>query len=63
LSSSRGRASTPARPPGVRIDHDEQGRPVGLDIDHASTMLDPATLDTVGLPLQAPAGARRRTVR
>jgi uncharacterized protein YuzE len=36
---------------GVRLDLDEQGRPVGLDIDHASTILDLETLDTVGLPL------------
>jgi hypothetical protein len=38
---------------------DEHGRPVGLDIDHASTILDLETLDTVGLPLQPATSARR----
>ena len=42
----------------VRLDLDEQGRPVGLDIDRASTILDLETLDTVGLPLQPLAPAR-----
>jgi hypothetical protein len=32
-------------------------------IDHASTMLDLETLDTVGLPLQPSATARRRAAR
>jgi uncharacterized protein YuzE len=37
--------------PDVRLDVDEQGRPVGLDIDHASTILDLETLE------RGPAGA------
>jgi uncharacterized protein YuzE len=45
--------------PDVRLDLDEQGRPVGLDIDHASTILDLETLETAGLPLQPEASARR----
>lgn len=45
--------------PDVRLDLDEQGRPVGLDIDHASTILDLETLDTVGLPLPPATPARR----
>ncbi len=39
----------------VRLDLDEQGRPVGLDIDHASTMLDLERLETAGLPLKTTA--------
>ena len=38
----------------VRLDLDAEGRPVGLDIDHASQVLDLDTLETKGLPL-APA--------
>jgi uncharacterized protein YuzE len=38
--------------PDVRLDLDENGRPVGLDIDHASSVLDLDTLNTEGLPLQ-----------
>lgn len=50
----QGRPSVDTREiaPDVRLDLDEQGRPVGLDIDHASTMLDLGTLETDGLPLQ-----------
>jgi uncharacterized protein YuzE len=36
----------------VRLDLDEQGRPVGLDIDHASDVLDLDTLEAKGLPLK-----------
>jgi uncharacterized protein YuzE len=36
----------------VRLDLDAQGRPVGLDIDHASQILDLDTLESEGLPLQ-----------
>ena len=42
----------------MRLDLDEQGRPVGLDIDHAPTTLDLETLDAVGLPLQPATPAR-----
>ena len=36
---------------GINIDLDDQGRIVGLDVDHASTRLDLTTLEAVGLPL------------
>jgi uncharacterized protein YuzE len=36
----------------VRLDLDAEGRPVGLDIDHASRVLELDTLETKGLPLQ-----------
>ena len=39
----------------VRLDLDEQGRPVGLDIDHASAMLDLEHLETAGLPIKTTA--------
>jgi uncharacterized protein YuzE len=45
--------------PDVRLDLDEHGRPVGLDIDHASEILDLETLETDGLPLQPETLARR----
>lgn len=52
--------------PDVRLDLDDQGRPVGLDIDRASSILDLETLETAGLPLhKAPAhvAGRRRDGR
>jgi uncharacterized protein YuzE len=36
----------------VRLDLDERGRPVGLDIDHASSVLDLDTFEAEGLPLE-----------
>ena len=42
----------------VRLDLDAEGRPVGLDIDHASRVLDLDTLETKGLPRQPAALAR-----
>ncbi len=39
----------------VRLDLDEQGRPVGLDIDHASAILDLERLETAGLRLKTTA--------
>jgi uncharacterized protein YuzE len=36
---------------GVIVDLDDQGRLIGLDIDHASIRLDLTTLETVALPL------------
>ncbi len=36
---------------GLNADFDADGAVVGLDIDHASTRLDLATLETVALPL------------
>ena len=44
--------------PDVRLDLDADGRPVGLDIDHASTILDLDTLETKGLPVQLATRAR-----
>ena len=41
--------------PDVRLDLDEKGRCVGLDIDHASSVLDLDTIETEGLPHRAPA--------
>ena len=36
---------------GLNVDCDAEGAVVGLDIDHASTKLDLATLETRALPL------------
>ena len=36
--------------PGVVLDFDAEGHVVGIDIDHASTLLDLSTLETVALP-------------
>ncbi len=38
--------------PGIVLDFDEQGRLVGIDIDHASKNADLASLDFKALPLQ-----------
>lgn len=48
--------------PDVRLDLDQQGRPVGLDIDHASAILDLETLESEGLPLKPATPTRRHTV-
>ncbi len=45
--------------PNVRLDLDEHGHPVGLDIDHASATLDLDTLESEGLPLQATTARRK----
>ncbi|MCC6467304.1 MAG: DUF2283 domain-containing protein [Alphaproteobacteria bacterium] len=37
--------------PGINLDLDARGRPVGLDIDHASKILDLKAVETVGLPV------------
>jgi len=37
---------------GVNLDIDANGNVVGIDIDHASTKLDLATLETTTLPLR-----------
>lgn len=37
----------------LNLDFDADGGVVGIDIDHASTQLDLATLETSALPLQA----------
>ena len=38
----------------LNLDLDADGGLVGVDIDHASTLLDLATLENSNLPLQAP---------
>jgi uncharacterized protein YuzE len=48
--------------PDVRLDHDDRGRPVGLDIDHASEILDLELLETVGLPAVRSLAATPRPV-
>ena len=45
--------------PDLRLDLDEQGRLVGLDVDHASTIPDLKTLESEGLPLQTLTSAHR----
>lgn len=37
----------------LNVDFDADGGVIGIDIDHASTQLDLATLETSALPLQA----------
>jgi uncharacterized protein YuzE len=37
---------------GLVVDVDEEGQPVGIDIQHASRHLDLSTLETRSLPLQ-----------
>ncbi len=36
---------------GLVVDFDEQGNIVGIDIDHASKVLDLKTIETVALPV------------
>lgn len=48
--------------PDVRLDLDDEGRPVGLDIDHPSSVLDLDTLETEGLPTHTPS-ARDHALR
>jgi uncharacterized protein YuzE len=36
---------------GLVVDFDEQGNVVGIDIDHASKVLDLRTIETVALPV------------
>ncbi len=38
--------------PGVVLDFDAQGALVGIDIDHASKLLDLTKLETVAVPLK-----------
>ncbi|MCP4988323.1 MAG: DUF2283 domain-containing protein [Colwellia sp.] len=38
--------------PGIVIDFDSQGKPVGIDIDHAKNVIDLTTLDTESIPLK-----------
>ena len=38
--------------PGVVVDFDADGKPVGIDIDHAQNLLDLTTLEAESLPLK-----------
>lgn len=38
--------------PGVVLDFDEAGQLVGIDIDHASKILDLTSLETVAIPIK-----------
>jgi len=38
--------------PGVVVDFDAEGKPVGFDIDHAQNILDLTTLEAESLPLK-----------
>ncbi len=48
-----GKKSTDSREvaPGVIVDFDKTGQPVGIDIDHASKIVNLSRLETKGLPL------------
>jgi len=39
--------------PGIVVDFDDSGKPVGIDIEHAGNVLDLTTLETISLPLRA----------
>ena len=39
--------------PGVNLDFDAEGRIVGIDIDHASAVVDLSRVETVAFPLVA----------
>lgn len=39
--------------PGVVLDLDEAGVPVGIDIEHASQLLDLSRVDTTNLPFRS----------
>ena len=41
--------------PGLVVDFDAEGKPVGIDIDHARNILDLTTLEAESLPLKAKA--------
>lgn len=38
--------------PGIVVDFDADGKPVGIDIDHAKNILDLTTLEAESLPLK-----------
>ncbi len=38
--------------PGIVVDFDAEGKPVGIDIDHAQNILDLTTLDAESLPIK-----------
>ncbi len=39
--------------PGIVVDFDTSGKPVGIDIEHAKSVIDLTTLETESLPLKA----------
>ena len=49
--------------PDIRLDLDEAGRPVGLDIDHASLSFDLHVLEARGLPHVSVSGPAAPTGR
>ncbi|MCP4264353.1 MAG: DUF2283 domain-containing protein [Candidatus Brocadiaceae bacterium] len=38
--------------PGIVVDFDTNGKPVGIDIEHAKNVIDLTTLETKSLPLK-----------
>lgn len=38
--------------PGIVVDFDANGKPVGIDIEHAMNVIDLTTLDTESLPIK-----------
>ena len=38
--------------PGIVVDFDDSGKPVGIDIDHAQNVLDLTTFEAESLPLK-----------
>ncbi len=42
--------------PGIVVDFDADGKPVGIDIDHAKNILDLTTLEAESLPLKIKTG-------
>ena len=49
--------------PEIRLDLDDAGRPVGLDIDHASLCLDLSVLEAQGLPHVGARGSAAKAKR
>ncbi len=39
--------------PGIVVDFDTNGKPVGIDIEHAKNVIDLTTLETESLPLKS----------
>jgi len=38
--------------PGIIVDFDTEGKPVGIDVEHAKNVLDLTTIETESLPLK-----------
>jgi uncharacterized protein YuzE len=53
--SDRPSADSKEVAPGVVLDFDDAGILVGIDIDHASKLLDLSTLETDSIPVRKPA--------